>query len=125
MNTARFTQIDYEREMVMVLTEEGIPGETPIHGIVQISADPDNEKAEFAVLVKREMTALGLGVYLTRRIVEYARDRGIGELHGDVLSDNVTMLKLAKVLGFTTRSVPDEPGVVRIHMDLKEEPVAV
>ncbi len=40
MATARFTQIDYDREMVLVLTEHGIPGETPIHGIVQISADP-------------------------------------------------------------------------------------
>jgi acetyltransferase len=123
MNTARFTQIDYEREMVMILTEPGIPGETPIHGIVQISADPDNEKAEFAVLVKREMTALGLGVYLTRKIVEYARNRGIGEIFGDVLADNTTMLKLSRVLGFTTRAVPDEPGVVRIHKDLSEEPV--
>ncbi len=119
MNTARFTQIDYDREMVMVLTEPGIAGETPIHGIVQISADPDNERAEFAVLLGREMTAMGLGVYLTRRIVEYARERGIGEIFGDVLADNVTMLKLARVLGFTPRNVPGESGVVRIHKELR------
>lgn len=116
MNTARFTQIDYDREMVLVLTEPGIAGETPIHGIVQLSADPDNEKAEFAILVTRECTALGLGVYLTRRLVEYARGRGIGRLYGDVLSDNTTMLKLARVLGFTTKPVEGEPGVVRIEL---------
>jgi L-amino acid N-acyltransferase YncA len=62
-------------------------------------------------------------VYLTRKIVEYARNRGIGEIFGDVLADNTTMLKLSRVLGFTTRAVPDEPGVVRIHKDLSEEPV--
>ncbi|MFQ5538634.1 MAG: GNAT family N-acetyltransferase [Gemmatimonadota bacterium] len=121
MNTARFTQIDYDREMVLVLTEKGIPGETPIHGVVQLSADPDNEKAEFAILLKREMTALGLGVFLMRRIIEYARSRGIDLLYGDVLADNTTMLKLARVLGFTSKAVAGEPGVVRITLDLREE----
>lgn len=119
MNTARFTQIDYDREMVLVLTEPGIAGQMPIHGLVQLSADPDNEKAEFAILLTKECTALGLGVYLMRRLIEYARGRGISALHGDVLSDNVTMLKLAKVLGFTTRSVEGEPGVVRIHLEVE------
>jgi acetyltransferase len=118
MNTARFSQIDYDREMVLVLTEPGIAGETPIQGIVQLSADPDNEKAEFAILLTRESTALGLGVYLLKRLIEYARTRGIGHLHGDVLADNNTMLKLAKVLGFTTKHVEGEPGVVRIRLDL-------
>lgn len=119
MNTARFTQIDYDREMVLVLTEPGIAGETPIFGVVQLSADPDNEKAEFAILVTRDVTALGLGVCLLKRLVEYARGRGIGTLHGDVLSDNNTMLRLAKVLGFTTKSVEGEPGVVRIELPLR------
>jgi acetyltransferase len=118
MNTARFTQIDYEREMVLVLTEPGIAGETPIHAVVQLSADPDNEKAEFAILVSRDVVALGLGVYLMRRLIEYARGRGIQRMHGDVLSDNHTMLKLARVLGFTTKAVEGEPGVVRIEMSL-------
>ncbi|MDP2957397.1 MAG: bifunctional acetate--CoA ligase family protein/GNAT family N-acetyltransferase [Longimicrobiales bacterium] len=116
MNTARFTQIDYDREMVLVLTEPGIAGAMPIFGVVQLSADPDNEKAEFAILVTKDVTALGLGVYLLKRLVEYARGRGIGYLYGDVLSDNNTMLRLAKVLGFTTKSAEGEPGVVRIEL---------
>ena len=118
MNTARFSQIDYDREMVLVLTEPGIAGETPIQGIVQLSADPDNEKAEFAILVTKECTALGLGVYLMKRLIEYARTRGIGRLFGDVLADNTTMLKLARVLGFTTKAVDGEPGVVRIQLEV-------
>jgi acetyltransferase len=118
MNTARFTQIDYDREMVLVLTEPGIAGEMPIYGIVQLSSDPDNEKAEFAILVTKDVTALGLGVYLMKRLVEYAHVRHIGRLYGDVLSDNATMLKLAKVLGFTTTSVEGEPGVVRITLEM-------
>lgn len=118
MNTARFTQIDYDREMVLVLTEKGIPGETSISGVVQLSADPDNEKAEFAILVSKEVTGLGLGAYLMRRLIEYARARGIGRLFGDVLADNITMLKLARVLGFTTSTLEGDQGVVRIQLDL-------
>ncbi|NJD18041.1 MAG: bifunctional acetate--CoA ligase family protein/GNAT family N-acetyltransferase [Gemmatimonadetes bacterium] len=118
MNTARFTQIDYDREMVLVLTEPGIAGEMPIYGIVQLSADPDHEKAEFAILVTKEVTALGLGVYLMKRLIEYAHVRHIGRLYGDVLSDNATMLKLARVLGFTTTAVEGEPGVVRITLEM-------
>ncbi|MCR4339511.1 MAG: GNAT family N-acetyltransferase, partial [Gemmatimonadaceae bacterium] len=118
MNTARFSQIDYDREMVLVLTERGIAGETPITGIVQMSADPDNEKAEFAILLTKESTALGLGVYLLRRLIEYARSRGIQRLHGDVLADNNTMLKLSRVLGFVTKQVEGEPGVVRIELQM-------
>lgn len=89
--------------------------------MVQLSTDPDNEKAEFAILVRREVTALGLGVYLLKRLVEYARSRGIWILFGDVLSDNSTMLKLARVLGFRTESVKNEPGITRIVLDLAEE----
>jgi acetyltransferase len=118
MNTARFTQIDYDREMVLVLTEPGIAGEARIDGVVQLSADPDNEKAEFAIVVSRDVTALGLGVFLLRRLVDYARERGIGRLYGDVLSDNTTMLKLARVLGFTSRALESEAGVVRIEREL-------
>jgi len=118
MNTARFSQIDYDREMVLVLTEPGIAGETPITGIVQMSADPDNEKAEFAILLTRASTALGLGAYLMRRLIEYARTRGIRRLFGDVLADNNTMLKMARVLGFTTKRVEGEAGVVRIQLDM-------
>ncbi len=116
--TARFTQIDYDREMVFVLTEHGIPGETPIHGIVQISADPDNEVAEFAILVSRELRGLGLGVHLTRRIVDYARARGTRRVIADTLADNAAMLKLARILGFERKSVGGEPGVVRLELKL-------
>jgi acetyltransferase len=103
-----------------VLTESGIPGETPIGGVVQLSADPDNEKAEFAVLVNRDLTAMGLGVVLMRKIIEYARSRGIGLLFGDVLADNTTMLKLARALGFQTRTIPGDAGTVRIELKLEE-----
>jgi acetyltransferase len=120
MMAARFTQIDYDREMVLVLTEPGVPGHTEIFAVVQISADPDNERAEYAILVRGDVTGMGLGVFLMRRIIDYARERGIRRIFGDVLPDNVTMLKLCRVLGFTESSPADEPGIVRVSLRLDE-----
>jgi acetyltransferase len=113
---ARFTQIDYDREMALVLTEHGIPGRTTIWGVVRISADPDLECAEYAILIHHDMTGLGLGTYLMRRIIDYARDRGIGRIEGDVLVENRTMRKLCAALGFHERRVAEEPGLVRVSL---------
>ena len=87
-------------------------------GIVRISADPDNEKAEFAILLHREMTGAGLGPMLMRRITDYARSRGISEIFGEVLDENRSMLALCKAMGFKRRSDPDDPGVVRVSLQL-------
>ena len=118
ISAARFTQIDYDREMALLLTESGIPGKTNIHGVVSISADPDNERAEFAVIVHHEMTGLGLGVFLMRRIIDYARDRGIGELYGDVLAGNQSMLKLCQVMGFSQKRSPEDFGIMLVTLKL-------
>lgn len=117
---ARFTQIDYDREMALILTEKGIPGKTEIYGVVRIVADPDNERAEYAVIVRRDVTGMGLGVLLMRRIIDYARSRGIGEIYGEVLRENSTMLKLCRVFGFSKVFDPEEPETVRVVLKLSE-----
>jgi acetyltransferase len=120
VTAARFTQIDYDREMALVLTEVGVAGRTAIHGVVRLIADPDNERAEYAIIVSHDMTGMGLGILLMRRILDYARGRGVREVYGDVLRENRTMLKLCQVLGFTLSGVPDEPEVVRVTMRIGE-----
>jgi acetyltransferase len=118
MITARFTQIDYDREMVLILTEPGIAGSTEIYGVVQISADPDNRRAEYAIVIRSDVTGMGLGVFLMRRIIDYAKSRRIGAIYGDVLGDNSTMLKLCRVLGFTESPSPHGRDVVRVTLEL-------
>jgi acetyltransferase len=66
------------------------------------------------------MTGLGLGMFLMRRIIDYARARGIGQLYGDVLADNRAMLKLCSVLGFDQTRPDDNPGIVRVVLSLRE-----
>ncbi len=118
IQAARFTQIDYDREMALILTEEGTPGRTDIFGVVRIAADPDNERAEYAIIVRHDMTGKGLGRLLMQRIIDYASRRGIGEIHGDVLRENSAMLKLCKTLGFTQTSNLDEMDVVLVSLKL-------
>ena len=119
VQAARFTQIDYDREMALILTESGIPGTTEIYGVVRISADPDNEQAEYAVILRGDMTGMGLGALLMRRIIDYARGRGIGEIFGDVLCENTAMLRLCDTLDFTRSDQQDEPGVIRVTLKLQ------
>ena len=113
---ARFTQLDYDREMALVLTDPGGRGE--IYGVVSLSADAYNEAGEYAVLVRHDMAGMGLGVLLMRRIIDYARGRGIGEIVADVLRENRTMLKLCQVLGFTTARDPDDIEIVKVRLRL-------
>ena len=115
---ARLTQIDYDREMALVLEGKKSSGESELYGGVRIIADPDNERAEFAVLLRGDMTGSGLGPMLMRRIIDYARNRGIGEIYGEVLSENQAMLKLCQVFGFSARRIPDDPGVMHVSLPL-------
>jgi acetyltransferase len=111
---ARLTQIDYDREMALALTEHGAPGKAAIHGVVRLVVDPDEVQAEFAIIVGQSVRGQGMGRRLMRRILDYARSRGIQAVVGDVLDYNTAMLELSRSLGFTLSRRPDEKGVVRV-----------
>ena len=116
---ARLTQLDYDREMALVLTEPGAAGTTEIYAVVRLTADPDLERAEFAILVRHDMTGHGLGRLMLRRLIDYARGRGIRELYGDVLQDNEPMRRLCKELGFVEKWSLGDAGVLRVSLALR------
>jgi acetyltransferase len=111
---ARLTQIDYDREMALVATELESGA---IAGVVRLISDPDNEKAEFAVLVRSDLKGKGLGYSLMTSILDYARQRGIGRVHGDILSENTTMLRIARELGFSIVPQSGDPELVTVTLD--------
>jgi len=119
VTAARFSQIDYDRQMALVLTEQGIPGRARIFGVVRLIEDANRERGEFAIVIEQEMTGLGLGIFMLRRIIDYARQRGVGEIYGDVLWSNTRMLKLCRALGFESSRAEHEPGIVRVVLTLK------
>jgi len=93
---ARLTQIDYDREMAFLLLD----GELLL-GVGRLSADPDFEQAEFALVVATDRQRRGYGEMLLRRVVEYAKGRGIRRVFGIILRENHRMLALAERVGFT------------------------
>ena len=104
--------------MALVAVGPGLPDKAEIYGIVNLSADPDNERAEYSIIVDRTMMRLGLGNLLMRRIIDYARARGIGEIYGEVLQENKPMLQLNRALGFAIHSDPDDPSVKHVILKL-------
>ena len=120
---ARLTQIDYEREMAFIATIAGADGQPETIGTVRAVTDAENARAEFGIIVRSDLKGSGLGFLLLKKMIRYCRERGTGELVGDVLHENTGMLKLARALGFET--VPgDDSGFVHVRLKLQEPPAA-
>lgn len=115
---ASLTQIDYNREMALVAVGPGLPGKAEIYGIVNLSADPNNDRAEYSILVDRALMGFRLGNLLMRRMIDYARARGIVEIYGEVLQENKPMLQLNQALGFAIHTDPDDPGLKHVILQL-------
>lgn len=114
---ARFTQIDYDREMAFIATVRNAQGESETLGVVRAVTDPNNVRAEFAIVVRSDIKGQGLGRALLAKMIHYCRARGTRELVGQVLRDNTAMLNLATSLGFTERPLP-EGNVVEVTLSL-------
>ncbi|MCX7515291.1 GNAT family N-acetyltransferase [Frateuria sp. STR12] len=113
----RLCHIDPAIEAAYVLVDNAVtPAE--LRGVGRIFIDEAADNAEFSVLVERDWTRLGLGAELMHRLVATCRERGLAELWGYVLVENRPMLRLCNELGFTSRMMPDEPGVAQITLRL-------
>jgi acetyltransferase len=97
---ARFTQIDYDRDVALVAMEDSEGGEKML-GVARLISDPDCTRAEFAVLVGDPWQGQGVGAELMQRLLSIARERRFAFLTGAALAENTTMLTLARRLGFT------------------------
>jgi acetyltransferase len=115
---AGLTQIDYDREMALVLADGDPPGAAELYAVARFSTDPDQEKAEFALTVRDDVTGRGFGPLLLRRLIDYARQRNIGEIFGHVLRENRNMLAISRLLGFEEIADPDDPMVKLVRLRL-------
>ncbi|MCH2394500.1 bifunctional acetate--CoA ligase family protein/GNAT family N-acetyltransferase [Oceanibaculum sp.] len=116
---ARLTQIDYDREMALIASPEEPPEqEEEISAVVRISCDPDNERAEYAILVRSDLKGRGIGYGLMKLIIAQAKQRGVREVFGDVLRENQPMLQLCRDLGFTAMESEEDPTLVRMVLPI-------
>jgi acetyltransferase len=116
---ARFSQIDYDREMALVAIERDSDGVEHSLGEVRAVAEPGNAFADFAVVVRSALKGQGLGRLLMESLISYCRRRGIGELRGEALDGNLRMQRLARHLGFQLTTGADR-GTVDLRLRLRE-----
>jgi acetyltransferase len=113
---AYLTQLDYERAMAFIAVAMGEGGKSETIGVVRAQADPDNECAEFAVIVRSDLKGHGLGSLLMEKIIRYCRQRGVRRICWDVIATNTRMQQLAAAQGFHAETARE--GVVRVTLEL-------
>ncbi|HDT0721259.1 TPA: bifunctional acetate--CoA ligase family protein/GNAT family N-acetyltransferase [Proteus mirabilis] len=111
---ANMTQIDYDREMAFVAIRH--PHDDPeIIGVARAMADPDNQHAEFAILVRSDLKGNTLGHQLMMKLINYTKAHGIKRLTAITMPENRNMISLAKKLGFSVEVQFDE-GIVNLNL---------
>jgi len=120
---ARFTQIDYDREMAFVL-EAPENGRREVLSVVRLAADPDNRQAEFAALVRSDLKGRGIGFMMMKHLIDYARRRGLEEIYGDIRDDNDRMIQLVRDLGFVLTYPAQSTAVMRATLALNSPTAA-
>src|SRR3546814_428382 len=108
--------------MAFIATRPGPDGQSETLGVVRAITDPDNIRAEFAVLVRSDFKGHGLGEILMHKIIGYCRQRGTREIIGDILRENQAMRNLATELGF--RATATNLGTDVVEMRLPLQPAA-
>ncbi|TCS39265.1 acetyltransferase [Paucimonas lemoignei] len=112
---ARFTLIDYDREMALVAIHqepsmgEGSPGEERVIAISRYVSNPDSTSCEFSLVVADEFNGRGLGTRMMLSIMDIARSKGLKRIEGMVLNNNSPMLKLMRSLDFEIRPWDEDP----------------
>ena len=110
---ARFTQIDYDREMALLAVTE-TAGKEAVLGIARYITNPDAESCEFALVVSDRWQRKGLGRKLMTALLDAARAQGLKRMEGEVLATNQAMLRLAAGLEFSIADNPDDPASKRV-----------
>ena len=112
---ARFTQIDYDREMAFVAidTSATAPRQVAVGRYIRL---PDGRTCEFAIAVADEWQGRGLGTGLMERLIAVAKARGLESMVGWVLADNPNMLDMVSQLGFEVRRDPEDSHNKRVTL---------
>jgi acetyltransferase len=86
-------------------------------GLVRLKDELDEETAEYAILVRSRLKGHGLGWLLMQRVIQYAKDKQLRRVYGDVLAENKMMLQMSAELGFHVEDIGS--GLKRVVLNLK------
>jgi RimJ/RimL family protein N-acetyltransferase len=111
-----FADVDGEDRFALVALDPEAPDE--IVAVVRYEREGETGAAEYAALVEDRFQGRGLGIGLTRRLIEAARENGIGRLHAMVMRENIGMLRLLRSLDLPERK-HWEDGAEHVEVDLE------
>ena len=115
---ARFTQIDYDREMALVAVD--MSGAAPRQvAVVRYIRLPDARTCEFAIVIADDWQGRGLGRRMLLRLIGIARSRDLDTMTGYVLTSNAAMIALCTSLGFASEPEPGDALNRRMTLDLR------
>jgi acetyltransferase len=115
---ARFTQVDYDRELAVVAVAADSDGMEMFVGVARYIANPDRESAEFAVVVADAWQHRGVARCLMERLMAAAKRSGLVRFEGAVLRANQDMLRFCAALGFEAHDDPEDPEQVVVEREL-------
>jgi acetyltransferase len=117
---ARFTQIDYDREMAFIAQMADEQGNPVTIGVSRTITRPDNAEAEFAIVISSGLKGQGLGSMLFKKSIDYTRERGTRVLKGQTMHENKGMQGLARKFGFRIKPDPMDDDLVVMELDFSE-----
>jgi len=91
-------------------------GAEEVIGIARYVTPPNQNVCEFSLSVSDSHTAHGVGTHLMLDLIEHAKENGIQEMLGYVLSKNSKMLNLVSDLGFQITSMNDDPDFQTVSL---------
>jgi acetyltransferase len=105
---ARFTQIDYDREIALVAIHETQCDGEKMLGVARVITERNPKHAEFSVLISDPWHGKGIGAALLERCLKIAREwKELEKIWGIVLPDNRQMLALGRKMGFEIKRDPE------------------
>jgi acetyltransferase len=114
---ARFTQIDYDREMALIAVVYVDGQETEI-GVARYITNPDGKSCEFAIVIADNWQRQGIAHRLMQLLIKTARSHALQIMEGDVLADNREMLNLMSKLGFSIYPSEEETRMEHVVLRL-------
>jgi RimJ/RimL family protein N-acetyltransferase len=116
-----YTNVDGVNRFALVALDPERPEE--IIAVVSFDREGSTDRAEYAAAVEDRWQGKGLGLALTRCLIEAALKRGVRVFTGVVLPENARMLNLLRDLELPER-LRLESGVEYVEIDLspREEP---
>ena len=114
---ARFTQIDYSREMALIAVVNVDGQETEI-GVARYITNPDGKSCEFAIVIADNWQRQGIAHMLMQQLIETARGQALQVMEGDVLANNREMLNLVAKLGFSVSASTEETNMEHVALRL-------